>query len=30
MSHWTRRITLGATLVVAAAAFVGPASAQTK
>ncbi|MEA2879043.1 MAG: hypothetical protein QOF14_4239 [Hyphomicrobiales bacterium] len=30
MSHWTRRITLGATLVIAAAACVGPASAQTK
>ena len=30
MSHWTRRITLGATLLVAAAGFSGPASAQTK
>ena len=30
MSHWTRRITLGATLLVAATGFAGPASAQTK
>jgi len=30
MPHWTRRITLGATLLVAAAGFCGPASAQTK
>jgi tripartite ATP-independent transporter DctP family solute receptor len=30
MSHWTRRITLGATLLVAAAGLCGPASAQTK
>jgi tripartite ATP-independent transporter DctP family solute receptor len=30
MSHWTRRIVLGATLLVAAAGFAGPASAQTK
>ena len=30
MSHWTRRITLGATLLVVAAGFAGPASAQTK
>jgi len=30
MSHWTRRITLGATLLVAGAGFCGPASAQTK
>jgi tripartite ATP-independent transporter DctP family solute receptor len=30
MPHWTRRITLGATLLVAAAGFCGAASAQTK
>jgi tripartite ATP-independent transporter DctP family solute receptor len=30
MSHWTRRITLGATLVIAAAGIAAPASAQTK
>ena len=30
MPHWTRRITLGATLLVAAAGLCGPASAQTK
>ena len=30
MPHWTRRITLGATLLVAAAGFCGSASAQTK
>ena len=30
MPHWTRRITLGATLLVAAGGFCGPASAQTK
>jgi tripartite ATP-independent transporter DctP family solute receptor len=30
MSQWTRRITLGATLLVAAAGLCGPASAQTK
>ena len=30
MPHWTRRIILGATLLVAAAALCGPASAQTK
>ena len=30
MPHWTRRITLGATLLVAAAGFCGPAAAQTK
>ena len=30
MPHWTRRITLGATLLVAAAGSCGPASAQTK
>jgi tripartite ATP-independent transporter DctP family solute receptor len=30
MPHWTRRIILGATLIIAAAAFAGPAAAQTK
>jgi tripartite ATP-independent transporter DctP family solute receptor len=30
MPHWTRRITLGATFLVAAAAIAGPAAAQTK
>ena len=30
MPHWTRRITLGAAVVAAAAAFAGPAVAQTK
>jgi tripartite ATP-independent transporter DctP family solute receptor len=30
MPHWTRRITLGATLLVAAAGFSGTVSAQTK
>src|SRR6266542_4049332 len=30
MSHWTRRAALGATLIVAAAGFAGPAPAQTK
>jgi tripartite ATP-independent transporter DctP family solute receptor len=30
MPYWTRRIVLGATLVIAAAAFAGPVSAQTK
>jgi tripartite ATP-independent transporter DctP family solute receptor len=30
MSHWTRRVTLGATLIAAVAAMAGPASAQTK
>ena len=30
MSHWKRRVTLGATLLAAVAATTGPASAQTK
>jgi tripartite ATP-independent transporter DctP family solute receptor len=30
MSYWTRRVTLGATLIAAIAAIAGPASAQTK
>ena len=30
MSHWTRRVMLGATLIAALAAMAGPASAQTK
>ena len=30
MSHWTRRVTLGATLIAAIAGIAGPVSAQTK
>jgi tripartite ATP-independent transporter DctP family solute receptor len=30
MPHWTRQLALGATLVIATAAFTGPAAAQTK
>ena len=30
MSHWMRRVTLGATLIAAVAAITGPVSAQTK